>query len=128
MLLTYFILFFLDDARGLFHPYYTVVMAPAVAALAVGRSRSVATWPTIVAMGMGAADDHRPQRAVGGQIRAVLPRSYGPWLGLTAGIGGVAAAFVLFVTLIGSVAPAWYGVAAGTMAAAASSLAPWHIP
>ena len=64
--LTYFAVF--DDARGIFHPYYTVVIAPAVAALA--GSGTVALWrlgQQVAPLGMGVAAGHRWQRVVGGR-------------------------------------------------------------
>jgi 4-amino-4-deoxy-L-arabinose transferase-like glycosyltransferase len=117
MFLTYFAVF--DDARGLFHPYYTVVMAPAVAALAgagavalwqLGRRSLRWAWvlPMTIVLSVLWADE-----------LLVRPPSYGLWLGLTAGIAGVVAAFALFLTLTNRLWPSWRGVVAGTMAAAA---------
>jgi 4-amino-4-deoxy-L-arabinose transferase-like glycosyltransferase len=117
MFLTYFAVF--DDARGLFHPYYTVVMAPAVAALAgagslalwqLGRRSLRWAWvlPMTIVLSVLWSDE-----------LLVRSPSYGTWLGLTAGIAGVAAAFALFMTLTRPLWPSWCGVAAGTMAAAA---------
>jgi 4-amino-4-deoxy-L-arabinose transferase-like glycosyltransferase len=85
-----------DDAKGIFHPYYTAILAPAVAALA--GAGAVALWK--------AGRTHRwwawvlPVSLVGSAAWAdvLLSRSpgYYPWLGATV----VAAASVAAITLV----------------------------
>jgi 4-amino-4-deoxy-L-arabinose transferase-like glycosyltransferase len=107
-----------DDARGIFHPYYTVLMAPAVAVLA--GAGSVALWR------LGRRSLHwawvLPTTIVGTVVWAdvLLARTkgYEPWLGPTVIIVGVASASMLFLALCRRVRARWIGVAAGTLAAA----------
>ena len=55
-----------DYAKGIFHPYYAVVMAPAVAALA--GAGAVALWRLgrrVAPLGLGPPRHHRRHRALG---------------------------------------------------------------
>ncbi len=114
-LLMYFAAY--DDARGIFHAYYTVVMAPAVAALA--GAGAVALWR------LGQRSFRwawvLPATVVGTVVwaDAVLARSsgYDPWLGPTIIATGIAAALVLFVSLTRWVRIRWLAAAAGVVAA-----------
>ncbi len=108
-----------DDARGIFHPYYTVVMAPAVAVL--GGAGSVALWR------LGRRSLRwawvLPIGIVGTVVwaEALLARTsgYDPWLGPTVVIAGIVSASALFLAMSGLVHARWLGAAAGTVAAAA---------
>jgi 4-amino-4-deoxy-L-arabinose transferase-like glycosyltransferase len=114
--LTYFAVY--DDARGIFHPYYTVVMAPAVAALA--GAGTVALWrlgqrslcwawvlPAGIVVSVLWAD-------------TLLGRTggYDPWLGPAVVVCGTAAALVLLWLLAGSSRVSWLGVTACVLAVA----------
>ncbi len=113
---TYFAVF--DDARGIFHPYYTVVIAPAVAALA--GAGTVALWR------LGQASLRwawvLPAAIVGSVLwaDALLARTsgYDPWLRPTVIITGIAAALVLFLFMTRRLRVRWFAVAAGVMAVA----------
>jgi 4-amino-4-deoxy-L-arabinose transferase-like glycosyltransferase len=107
-----------DYAKGIFHPYYTVVMAPAVAALAgagavalwrLGRQSLRWAWalPTAVVGTALWAD-------------ALLARTsgYDSWVGPTVVVAGVVSALVLFLCLARPHVPRWFAVAAGVVAAA----------
>ena len=107
-----------DDAKGIFHPYYTVVMAPAVAALAgagavalwrLGRQSLRWAWAL-------------PAAIVGTALwaDALLARTsgYDSWVGPTVVVTGVVSALVLFLCLARPRVPRWFALAAGTLAAA----------
>jgi 4-amino-4-deoxy-L-arabinose transferase-like glycosyltransferase len=107
-----------DYAQGIFHPYYTVVMAPAVAALAgagavalwrLGR-RSL-RWAWVL-----------PAAIVGTVVwaDALLARTsgYDTWLGPTVVVTGVVAALALFVSMARPARTRWLGLVAGVVAAA----------
>jgi 4-amino-4-deoxy-L-arabinose transferase-like glycosyltransferase len=107
-----------DFAKGIFHPYYTVVMAPAVAALAgagavalwrLGRQSLRWAWAL-------------PTAAVGAALWAdtLLARTsgYDTWVGPTVVVTGVVSAVVLFLCLARPRVPRWFTLAAGTLAAA----------
>ena len=106
-----------DYAKGIFHPYYTVVMAPAVAALAgagavalwrLGRQSLRWAWAL-------------PAAIVGTALWAdtLLARSsgYDSWVGPTVVVTGVVSALVLFLCLARPRVPRWFAVAAGSVAA-----------
>ena len=88
-----------DVASGNFHSYYTVVMAPAVAATA--GAGAVALWR------LGQQSLHwawvLPATVVGTVVWADVllsrPSGYDPWLGPTVMVTGVAAALVLFLCM-----------------------------
>jgi 4-amino-4-deoxy-L-arabinose transferase-like glycosyltransferase len=107
-----------DYAKGIFHPYYTVVMAPAVAALAgagavalwrLGRQSLRWAWAL-------------PAAIVGTALwaDALLSRTsgYDSWVGPTVVVTGVVSALVLFLCLARPRVPRWFALAAGTLAAA----------
>ena len=107
-----------DFAKGIFHPYYTVVMAPAVAALAgagavalwrLGRQSLRWAWAL-------------PATIVGTALWAdtLLARSsgYDSWIGPTVVVTGVTSALVLLLCLTRPKLPRWFALAAGTVAAA----------
>jgi 4-amino-4-deoxy-L-arabinose transferase-like glycosyltransferase len=107
-----------DYAKGIFHPYYTVVMAPAVAALAgagavalwrLGRQSLRWAWAL-------------PAAVVGTALwaDALLARTsgYDSWVGPTVVVAGVLSALVLFLCLARPQVPRWFAVAAGAVAAA----------
>ena len=117
LLLTYLAVY--DDPRGIFHPYYTVVMAPAVAALA--GAGAVALWrlgqrslrwawvlPAAIVVSVLWAD-------------TLLGRTsgYDPWLGPAVVVSGTAAALVLVFLLAGALRASWLGATAGVLAVAA---------
>ncbi len=117
VLLTYLAVY--DDARGIFHPYYTVVMAPAVAALA--GAGAVALWrlgqrslrwawvlPAAIVVSVLWAD-------------TLLGRTsgYDPWLGPVVVVSGTAAALVLLLLLVRAPGICWLGVTAAVLAVAA---------
>jgi len=115
--LTYFAVY--DDARGIFHPYYTVVMAPAVAALAgagglalwrLGKRSLLLAWIfwAVIVVSLVWAD-----------ILLSRTDAYDTWLGPTVVVCGSAAAFVLLWSMTRSPRLPWLGVAACGMAAAA---------
>ena len=107
-----------DDAQGIFHPYYTVVMAPAVAALAgagavalwrLGRQSLRWAWAL-------------PATVVGTALwaDALLARTngYDSWVGPTVVVTGVVSALVLFLCLARPRVPRWFALAAGALATA----------
>jgi 4-amino-4-deoxy-L-arabinose transferase-like glycosyltransferase len=107
-----------DYAKGIFHPYYTVVMAPAVAALAgagavalwrLGR-RSL-RWAWVL-----------PVAVVGTVLwaDALLARTtgYDSWVGPTVVVTGVVSALALFLCMVRPKGTHWFALVAGTMAAA----------
>jgi 4-amino-4-deoxy-L-arabinose transferase-like glycosyltransferase len=120
--LSYFAVF--DDARGIFHPYYTVVMAPAVGALA--GAGAVALWR------LGQRSMRwawlLPATIVGTALWAevLLARASGyvPWLGRTVMFTGIAAALVLFFAMTRGRSVPWLPVAAGVVAAASMLASP----
>ena len=102
-----------DYAKGIFHPYYTVVMAPAVAALAgagavalwrLGRQSLRWAWAL-------------PAAIVGTALWAdsLLSRTsgYDTWVGPTVVVTGGVSALVLFLCLARPGVPRWFAVAAG---------------
>ena len=106
-----------DYAKGIFHPYYTVVMAPAVAALAgagavalwrLGRQSLRWAWAL-------------PAAIVGTALwaDALLARTsgYDSWVGPTVVVTGVVSALVLCLCLVRPKVPRWFAVAAGAVAA-----------
>ena len=107
-----------DYAQGIFHPYYTVVMAPAVAALA--GAGAVALWR------LGQRSIRwawvLPATIVGTVVwaDALLARTsgYDSWLGPTVVVTGVVSALVLFLCMTRAAGTRWLGLAAGTVAAA----------
>ena len=115
-LIMYFAVY--DDARGIFHPYYTVLMAPAVAALA--GAGAVALW-------------HLGQRSL--RWAWVLPAAiigtvfwadtllartdgYDSWLGPTVIVTGVISAPILWLLMTRLIRGRWLGWVAGALAAA----------
>jgi 4-amino-4-deoxy-L-arabinose transferase-like glycosyltransferase len=107
-----------DYAKGIFHPYYTVVMAPAIAALA--GAGAVALWrlghqslrwawvlPTAIVGTVVWAD-------------ALLARTsgYDSWVGPTVVVTGVVSALVLFLCMVRPKGTRWFALVAGTIAAA----------
>jgi 4-amino-4-deoxy-L-arabinose transferase-like glycosyltransferase len=107
-----------DYAEGIFHPYYTVVMAPAVAALA--GAGAVALWR----LGQRSLCWAwvLPATIVGTVVwaDALLARTsgYDSWLGPTVVVTGALSAVVLFVCMARPAGTRWLGLAAGTVAAA----------
>ena len=107
-----------DYAKGIFHPYYTVVMAPAVAALAGAGAvalwrlgRQSLRWAWLL-----------PAAVVGTVLwaDALLARTsgYESWVGPTVVVTGVVSALVLFLCLARPRVPHWFALAAGAVAAA----------
>ena len=121
-LLMYFAAY--DDARGIFHAYYTVVMAPAVAALA--GAGAVALWRL----------GHQslrwawvlPASIVGTVVwaDALLARTsgYDPWLGPTVIVTGIAAALVLFLSMTRRPRHRWFAASACVVAGASMLAGP----
>jgi 4-amino-4-deoxy-L-arabinose transferase-like glycosyltransferase len=115
-LLMYFAAY--DDARGIFHAYYTVVMAPAVAALA--GAGAVALWR------LGQRSLRwalvLPATIVGTVVWAdellARTRGYDPWLGPAVIVTGIAAALVLFLSMTRRPRVRWLAAVAGVVAAA----------
>jgi len=107
-----------DYAKGIFHPYYAVVMAPAVAALA--GAGAVALWR------LGQQSLRwawaLPAAIMGTALWAdtLLARTggYDSWVGPTVVVTGAASALVLFLCLAWPRVPRWFALAAGTVAAA----------
>ena len=116
VLLTYLAVY--DDARGIFHPYYTVVMAPAVAALA--GAGAVALWR------LGQRALRRAWVLPAGIVVSVLwadtllgrTGRYDPWLGPAVVVSGTVAAFVLLLLMAGPPRASWLGVTVGVLAVA----------
>ena len=102
-------------AKGIFHPYYTVVMAPAIAALAgagaVALWRQSLRWAWVL-----------PAAIVGTVVwaDALLARTsgYDSWVGPTVVVTGVVSALVLFLCMVRPKGARWCALVAGTMAAA----------
>jgi 4-amino-4-deoxy-L-arabinose transferase-like glycosyltransferase len=107
-----------DYAKGIFHPYYTVVMAPAVAALAgagavalwrLGRQSLRWAWAL-------------PAAVVGTALWAdtLLARTsgYDSWVGPAVVVTGVVSALVLFLCLARPRVPRWCALTAGGLAGA----------
>ena len=103
-----------DDAKGIFHPYYTVVMAPAVAALAGAGAvalwrlgRQSLRWAWVL-----------PAAVVGTALWAdtLLRRTsgYDSWVGPTIVVTGVVSALGLFLCLARPRLPQWSPLAAGS--------------
>ena len=105
-----------DYAKGIFHPYYTVVMAPATAAL-VGAG-AVALWR------LGRQSRRwswvLPATIVGTVVwaDALLARTsgYDSWLGPTVVVTGVISALLLFLSLVRPKGMRWLALLAGTVA------------
>jgi len=108
-----------DDAKGIFHPYYTAVMAPAVAALA--GAGAVALWR--LGRGSRAWAWALPAAVVGSAVWAdvLLGRTpgYVPWLGTTVVVTAALAAVALLVVLLGVVRSGILALAAGAVATVA---------
>ena len=106
-----------DDAKGIFHPYYTAVMAPAVAALA--GAGAVALWR----LGRGSRRWAwaLPAAVVGSAVWAdvLLGRSagYDTWLGTTVVVVAAVASVGLLLVLLGVVRTPVVAVVAATVAA-----------
>jgi 4-amino-4-deoxy-L-arabinose transferase-like glycosyltransferase len=107
-----------DDAKGTFHPYYTAILAPAVAALAgagavslwkLGRTHRWWSWAL-------------PVTIVGSAIWAdvLLDRSpgYYPWLGTTVVVTASLAAVTLLLVSLDVVRLKLAGLVAGAVATA----------
>ena len=106
-----------DYAKGIFHPYYTVVMAPAIAALAGAGAvalwrlgRQSLRWAWVL-----------PATIVGTVLwaDALLARTsgYDPWLGPTVVVTGVLSALVLLLCMVRPKGTRWFALFAGTVAA-----------
>jgi len=107
-----------DDAKGIFHPYYTAIMAPAVAALAgagavalwkLGRRTRRWAWALPVAV-IGSA--------VWADVLLGRTTGYYPWLGTTIVVAAVVASVGLLLVLLGVVRAPAVAVVAGVVAAA----------
>jgi 4-amino-4-deoxy-L-arabinose transferase-like glycosyltransferase len=105
-----------SDAKGIFHPYYTVALAPALAAVA--GAGSVSAWTLgrrrrVLALLL-------PAMVVGTAVwsLALLDRSphYDPWLTPAILTGVALAAFGLWAVLTGRARRAWLGVGAAACA------------
>ena len=107
-----------DYAKGIFHPYYTVVMAPSVAALAgagavalwrLGRQSLRWAWAL-------------PAAIVGTSLWAdtLLARSsgYDSWVGPTVMVTGAVSALALFLCSARPSVSRWFALVAGTLAVA----------
>ncbi len=105
-----------DYAKGIFHPYYTVVMAPAVAALA--GAGAVALWR------LGRQSRRwawlLPATIVGTVLWAdtLLARTsgYDSWLGPTVVVTGVISALILFLCMVRPNGTRWFALLAGALA------------
>ncbi len=106
-----------DYAKGIFHPYYTVVMAPAVAALAgagavalwrLGRQSLRWAWALPAAI-VGTA--------LWADVLLARTSGYDSWAGPTVVVTGVVSALVLFLCLARPRVSRWFAVAAGSVAA-----------
>ena len=106
-----------DYAKGIFHPYYTVVMAPAVAALAGAGvvalwrlGRQSLRWAWVL-----------PATIVGTVLWAdsLLARTggYDTWLGPTVVVTGMIAALTLLLCMVRPKGTRWFALVAGTVAA-----------
>ena len=105
-------------SKGIFHPYYTVALAPGVAALAgagavalwkLGRWSEPLAWALPIAVAVSALWS--------AELLAAVP-GYAAGLGLAVIVCGVAAAVGIFVVLRGSVALPWLAAASGALATA----------
>jgi 4-amino-4-deoxy-L-arabinose transferase-like glycosyltransferase len=107
-----------DYAKGIFHPYYTVVMAPAIAALAGAGAvalwrlgRQSLRWAWVL-----------PATIVGTVLwaDALLARTsgYDSWVGPTVVVTGVVSALMLFVCMVRPKGTRWWALLAGSVAAA----------
>ena len=107
-----------DYAKGIFHPYYTVVMAPAVAALAGAGAmalwrlgRQSLRWAWVL-----------PATVVGTVLWAdvLLARTsgYDSWLGPTVVVTGVIASLLLFLCMARPHGMRWCALPAAALAAA----------
>ena len=89
-----------SDAKGIFHPYYTVILAPAIAALA--GAGAVALWK--LARGSMRWVWVLPSAIVGSAVwsAVLLDRTHGyyPWLGPVVIVGGLASALALLAVLV----------------------------
>ena len=107
-----------DDARGIFHPYYTVLMAPAVATLA--GSGTVALWR------LGSQSWRwaliLPASLVGTAVwaDALLARTtgYDQWLGPVLIVTGVVSAIILCLCLSSEKPNRWLKIIGGALALA----------
>jgi 4-amino-4-deoxy-L-arabinose transferase-like glycosyltransferase len=106
-----------DYAKGIFHPYYTVVMAPAIAALAGAGAvalwrlgRKSLRWAWVL-----------PATIVGTVLwaDALLARTsgYDAWLGPTVVVAGVLSALILLLCMVRPKSTRWFALIAGTVAA-----------
>jgi 4-amino-4-deoxy-L-arabinose transferase-like glycosyltransferase len=115
-LLMYFAVY--SDARGIFHPYYTAVMAPAVAALA--GAGAVALWQLGQKSRLWACVLPAVLIATAFWADALLARAigYDPWLGPTVIVTGVVSAFILWLCMTRLIRSRWLALGAGALAAA----------
>ena len=115
-LLMYFAVY--SDARGIFHPYYTAVMAPAVAALA--GAGAVALWQLGQKSRLWACVLPAVLIATAFWADALLARAsgYDPWLGPTVIVTGVISASILWLSMTRLIRSRWLGLGAGALAAA----------
>jgi 4-amino-4-deoxy-L-arabinose transferase-like glycosyltransferase len=106
-----------DYAKGIFHPYYTVVIAPAIAALAGAGAvalwrlgRQSLRWAWVL-----------PATIVGTVLwaDALLARTsgYDAWLGPTVVVTGVLSALILLLCMVRPKGTRWFALFAGTVAA-----------
>ena len=106
-----------DYTKGIFHPYYTVVMAPAIAALAGAGvvalwrlGRQSLRWAWVL-----------PATIVGTVVwaDALLARTsgYDTWLGPTVIVTGVIAALILLLCMVRPKGTRWFALFGGTVAA-----------
>ncbi len=116
MLLMYFAVY--SDARGIFHPYYTAVMAPAVAVLA--GAGAVALWQLGQKSRLWACVLPAVLIATALWADALLARTsgYDPWLGPTVIVAGVTSATILWLSMTRLIRSPWLGLGAGALAAA----------
>jgi len=107
-----------SEAQGIFHPYYTVALAPALAASAgagsvalwqLGRGSRWFAWLLAVAV-LGTA-------VLAASLLGRTP-GYDRGLATAVVIGGVLAAVAIGLHLFGAVRRGWFAVAAGCLAAA----------
>jgi 4-amino-4-deoxy-L-arabinose transferase-like glycosyltransferase len=115
-LLMYFAVY--SDARGIFHPYYTAVMAPAVATLA--GAGAVALWQLGQKSRLWACVLPAVLIATAFWAVALLARTSGyyPWLGPTVIVTGVISASILWLSMTRLIRSRWLGLGAGALAAA----------
>jgi 4-amino-4-deoxy-L-arabinose transferase-like glycosyltransferase len=105
-----------DDAKGIFHPYYTAILAPAVAALAgagavalwkLGRTHRWWTWALPVTI-VGSA--------VWADVLLGRSRGYYPWLGTTVVVTASLAAVTLLLVSLDVIRLKLAGLVAGGVA------------